>query len=135
MQNDGRGGRQLEAKQDSMRWLHTQVAAWHPLLPQGPLVALAPRLAAYTQPGGLLGLSGGALLRCCVGRARPAQLLLLLPPPPLLSLDEWHALPLPPQRAAAHLPLGPSPPSPAGILQEQTPAVLEAYSPWFEVRS
>ena len=25
---------------------------------QGPLVALAPRLAAYTKPGGLLGLSG-----------------------------------------------------------------------------
>ncbi|KAI7836968.1 hypothetical protein COHA_009152 [Chlorella ohadii] len=43
---------------------------------QGPLVALAPRLAAYTKPGGLLGLSG--------------------------------------------------------ILQEQTPAVLEAYGPYFE---
>lgn len=43
---------------------------------QGPLVALAPRLAAYTKPGGLLGLSG--------------------------------------------------------ILQEQAPAVVEAYSPWFE---
>ncbi|PRW20360.1 ribosomal L11 methyltransferase isoform B [Chlorella sorokiniana] len=43
---------------------------------QGPLVALAPRLAGYTKPGGLLGLSG--------------------------------------------------------ILQEQTPAVLEAYGPFFE---
>lgn len=43
---------------------------------QGPLVALAPRLAAYTKPGGLLGLSG--------------------------------------------------------VLNEQTPAVIEAYSPWFE---
>lgn len=43
---------------------------------QGPLVGLAPRLAAYTRPGGLLGLSG--------------------------------------------------------ILQEQAPAVVEAYSPWFE---
>lgn len=30
--------------------------SWLPL--QGPLVALAPRLAAYTKPGGLLGLSG-----------------------------------------------------------------------------
>lgn len=27
---------------------------------QGPLVGLAPRLAAYTRPGGLLGLSGEA---------------------------------------------------------------------------
>ncbi|KAL4431501.1 hypothetical protein ABPG75_006757 [Micractinium tetrahymenae] len=43
---------------------------------QGPLVGLAPRLAAYTRPGGLLGLSG--------------------------------------------------------ILQEQAPSVVEAYSPWFE---
>ncbi|PSC74509.1 ribosomal L11 methyltransferase isoform B [Micractinium conductrix] len=43
---------------------------------QGPLVGLAPRLAAYTAPGGLLGLSG--------------------------------------------------------VLQDQTPAVIQAYSPWFE---
>ncbi|KAI3424280.1 hypothetical protein D9Q98_009835 [Chlorella vulgaris] len=43
---------------------------------QGPLLDLAPRLAAYTKPGGLLGLSG--------------------------------------------------------ILQEQTAAVMEAYSPWFQ---
>lgn len=82
---------------------------------QGPLVGLAPRLASYTRPGGLLGLSGGAaaLLPLCAS-ADPAVRSAALRCPGVTHM---------PRRL---------PSLPAGILQEQAPAVVEAYSPWFE---
>ena len=129
---------------------------------QGPLVGLAPRLAAYTAPGGLLGLSGvcvcvvstggkrargvwcggpctplGCSLATCptlitLPHNKPTDRLLLRRPArtgaPLRLLPGWMvpaAVPTcthtcPPFAAAA------------GVLQDQTPAVIQAYSPWFE---
>lgn len=83
---------------------------------QGPLVGLAPRLAAYTRPGGLLGLSGGDPLLGGWGAAAAA-------------VSEQRCTR---QHAALASPPPPVPSPPAGILQEQAPAVVEAYSPWFE---
>ena len=85
---------------------------------QGPLVALAPRLAAYTQPGGLLGLSGRWRRWRRWVRGRRAQLRASAArgggggagggTPRFYALDH------------------------AGILAEQTPAVMDAYRPWFQ---
>lgn len=123
---------------------HTHASRPH--RPQGPLVGLAPRLAAYTKPGGLLGLSGAsrrprarAKRSSWPGPARlpgcwrqpasergPAQ------PPLRRPQASWRSrgprcTPRP-EPSPSPLPCRP----PAGILAEQAPAVVEAYSPWFQ---
>jgi hypothetical protein len=105
---------------------------------QGPLVALAPRLAAYTKPGGLLGLSGEPLPACPPACLSASCLVPHASHRP--TICRYHAsvlsTPFNSLQTLTTLPISPCPsrllPHPAGILQEQVPAVQAAYAPWFD---